>query len=149
MAQHEVSLLDVIASQPQEMAHRLGARSMPVEGKQKLAAAGNALDAELSSLTMYMHALDAGLGRAGEVAASKMRYQMNRLRRLAANYQMQRESSLQHHADALYMAVYPERHLQERIIGAAYFLARYGEGLPPLLVENAAQECPGHKAIFL
>jgi hypothetical protein len=39
--------------------------------------------------------------------------------------------------------------LQERIVGGAYFLSKYGDGLVDLLLENAAQECPGHKAIYL
>jgi uncharacterized protein YllA (UPF0747 family) len=149
LRQHELSLRDVMALRPEELAVQLGARAMPVENKRKLAAAGNALDAELGELTAYLRSLDEGLGRSAEVAASKMRYQMNRLRRLGANYQLQREASLRRHADALALALFPNRHLQERLIGAAWFLSRYGEGLAPLLVEHAAQECPGHKAIFL
>ena len=149
LAQHELSLDDVISLRPEELAVRLGARAMPVENKRRLAAAGNALDAELESLTTYMRSLDEGLGRSANVAASKMRYQMNRLRRLSANYQLQREASLRRHADALALALFPNGHLQERLIGAAWFLSRYGEGLASLLVEHAAQECPGHKAIFV
>jgi uncharacterized protein YllA (UPF0747 family) len=149
MAKHGVAVNDVLSTHPDELAQRIGARSMPVEGKQKLAAAGNALDAELKSLTEWMHALDPGLGRPADVAASKMRYQMNRLRRLAANFQLQKEQSLRRHVDAMYLALYPERHLQERVVGAIYFLSRYGNGLVDTLVEHAAQECPGHKAIYL
>jgi bacillithiol biosynthesis cysteine-adding enzyme BshC len=149
LAQHELSLTDVISLRPEELAVRLGARAMPVENKRKLAAAGNALDAELGELTGYMKSLDEGLGRSAEVAASKMRYQMNRLRRLSANYQLQREASLRRHADAVALALFPDGHLQERLIGAAWFLSRYGEGLASMLVEHAAQECPGHKALFL
>jgi bacillithiol synthase len=149
LAQHELSLDDVISLRPEELAVRLGARAMPVENKRKLAEAGNALDAELESLTGYMRSLDEGLGRSANVAASKMRYQMNRLRRLSANYQLQREASLRRNVDALALALFPNGHLQERLIGAAWFLSRYGEGLASVLVEHAAQECPGHKAIFL
>ena len=149
LAQHELALTDVISLRPEEVAVRLGARAMPIENKRRLAAAGNALDAELESLTAYMRSLDEGLGRSADVAASKMRYQMNRLRRLSANYQLQREASLRRHADALALALFPNGHLQERLIGAAWFLSRYGDGLAALLVEHAAQECPGHKAIFL
>jgi bacillithiol biosynthesis cysteine-adding enzyme BshC len=149
LARHELSLADVIALRPDELALRLGARAMPIENKRKLATAGQALDAELTELTEYMRSLDEGLGRSAEVAASKMRYQMNRLRRLSANHQLQREAGLRRQADALALALFPNGHLQERLVGAAWFLARHGERLVPLLVEHAAQECPGHKAIFL
>ncbi len=149
MAQHDISLPDLIAAQPEEMAQRLGARAMPVEGKRKLAFAGQALDEELKSVTGWMAQMDDGLGKSAEVAARKMRYQMGRLRRLAANYQLQKEASLRRHVDALYLNLFPERHPQERVVGAAAFLARYGDGLMPELVEMAAQKCPGHKAVFL
>jgi bacillithiol biosynthesis cysteine-adding enzyme BshC len=149
MEQYEVSLPDLIAAQPEEMAQRLGARAMPVEGKRKLASAGQALDGELKSVTEWMARLDAGLGKSAEVAASKMRYQMARLRRLAANYQLQKEASLRRHVDALYLHLFPERRPQERVVAAAAFLARHGEGLVPELVELAGQECPGHRVVFL
>ena len=149
LARHELSVSEVISLRPEELAAKLGARAMPIENKRKLAAAGNALEAELEALTAYLRSLDEGLGRSAEVAASKMRYQMNRLRRLSANYQLQREASLRRHADALALALFPDGHLQERLIGAAWFLSRYGDSLASVLVEQAAQECPGHKAIFL
>jgi bacillithiol biosynthesis cysteine-adding enzyme BshC len=149
LAQHELSLNDVLGAHPDELAQRLGARAVPIEGKRKLASAGKALDEELTSLTRWMHALDPGLGRSADVSASKMRYQMNRLRRLAANYQLQTEASLRRHVDALYLNLFPDQHPQERIIGAAVFLARYGDLLVSQLIEQASQECPGHKAIFL
>jgi bacillithiol synthase len=149
LAQHELSLNDILAAHPDELAQRLGARAIPIEGKRKLASAGNALDEELTSLTQWMRQLDPGLGRSADVSASKMRYQMNRLRRLAANYQLQTEASLRRHVDALYLNLVPDQHPQERIIGAAAFLARYGDSLIPQLIDQAAQECPGHKAIFL
>jgi len=149
LARHEVQLDDLLRSHPDELAQRLGARAIAIEGKRKLASAGNALDEELSGLTQWMHQLNPHLGHSADVSASKMRYQMNRLRRLAANYQLQTETSLRRHVDALYLNLFPDQHPQERIIGAAALLARYGDSLIPQLIDQAAQECPGHKAIFL
>jgi bacillithiol synthase len=149
MAQHEVSLEDLIKTHPDELAQRLGARAMPIEGKQKLAAAGNALDAELKTVTEWMARMDTELGKSAEVAAGKMRYQMDRLRRLAANYQLQKEASLRKHVDALYLNLYPNDHPQERVVGMAAFLARQGLGLVEQMVELAAEECPGHKVVYL
>ena len=152
LARYDVSLPDVIQSalkDPLELAQRLGARSISAIGKRKLAAAGNALDTELSALATYMHSLDPGLGRAADVSSSKMRYQMNRMRRLAANYELRQDQTLGRNAGLIALNLFPNRHPQERILGAAWFLSRYGGDLPELLVEQAGQQCPGHKAIWL
>lgn len=149
LEQHQLSLEDVLAAHPDELAHRLGARSLPVEGKLKLAAAGNAVDAELDALLDWCASLDPSLGRAAEVSASKMRYQMNRLRRLAANYQLQRDASIRRHVDTLSFNLFPDRHPQERTIGGVAYLARYGTQLVATLIEQATPDCPGHKGIWL
>ena len=146
---HELTLDRIFAESADSLAQVLAARAMPVEGKRRLAAAGTALDAELGPLLEWMTALDAGLGKAGETAASKMRYQMNRLRRLAANYQMQREESLKRHADALSRALFPGGVLQERLHGAAYYFARYGFELAERLTTQAMEPCDGHAALWL
>jgi bacillithiol biosynthesis cysteine-adding enzyme BshC len=150
MAAHEVEFPQVLeAKSVDALALRLGARAMPIEGKRKIAAAGNAMDTELTALSEYMTAMSADLGRAAGVSASKMRYQMNRLRRMAANFELQKQASLHKHAAAIMLSLYPEAHLQERLLGGVWFLARYGDALPALLIEHAAQECPGHRLVYL
>jgi bacillithiol biosynthesis cysteine-adding enzyme BshC len=131
------------------LARLLAERAMPIEGRNRLAAAGTALEAELAPLVEWMGTLDAGLGRSAETAASKMRYQMNRLRALAANFQLQREASLGRHAEAICQALYPGGALQERVHGAAYYLARYGFELAEELSALAENSCPGHAAVWL
>jgi bacillithiol biosynthesis cysteine-adding enzyme BshC len=148
MRRHEVTLPDAWTS-AEALAKRLGARALPIEGKRKLASAGNALDHELTAVTEWMTAMDAGLGRAATTAASKMRYQMNRLRQLAARHQLEKETSLVRHAEAITRALYPGGHLQERATGGVYFLASQGEALLEQLVRAAADACPGHKLLLL
>jgi len=156
MAQHGVSLPDAMQT-AEELAQRLGARAMPIEAKRKLAAAGNALDEALNAAQSYLGTLDAGLGQSAEVSASKMRYQMNRLRRVAATYELNREASLRKHADAMALHLFPEGHPQERVIAGVWFVAAWeathgdglGTGLIARLVEEAASQCPGHIVIRL
>ena len=131
------------------LAHFLAARAIPGEGKQRLAEAGAALEAELTPLLEWMRLLDADLGRSAGTAASKMRYQMNRLRRLAGNFQLAREAALTRHAETISQALYPGGVLQERLHGAAYYFARYGFGLAEELTAQAANPCPGHTAVWL
>ncbi len=150
MARHEVDFLGVLgAKTAEEMTVRLGARAMPIEGKRKLAAAGNALDGELGALLDYMGSLSPELGRAAGVSASKMRYQMNRLRRMAARFEVERVGSLRKQAGLLMLNLFPEEHLQERLVAGVYYLAKFGEGLAERLVEHAGQECPGHRVLWM
>jgi bacillithiol biosynthesis cysteine-adding enzyme BshC len=150
LAAHEIDFPQILEAKTIEnLALRLGARAMPIEGKRKIAGVGNAMDAELTALTDYMTAMSADLGRAAGVSASKMRYQMNRLRRMAANFELQKQASLNKHAAAIMLNLYPDGHLQERLLAGVHFLARYGDALPALLVEHAAQECPGHRVVYL
>jgi len=149
LRKHELSLERVFQETAPSLAQLLAARSMPVEAKRRLAAAGQALDAELETLLAYMANLDAGMGRSAQTTASKMRYQMNRLRRLGANFQLQREESLARHAEVISQALYPGGGLQERLHGAAYYFARYGFEMAETLSKLAENTCPGHTAIWL
>jgi bacillithiol biosynthesis cysteine-adding enzyme BshC len=149
LRKHDLSLEQVFAEENAgTLAQRLAARSMPIETKQKLAAAGNALDVELNTLVEWLQSQDKGLGQSADTAAGKMRYQMNRLRTLAANFQLQREATLTRHANSIFNALYPGGVLQERVHGGAYYFARYGLSLAETLSEQAASLCPGHTALW-
>ncbi len=88
LRKHDLSVEQVLAEENAgTLALRLAARTMPPETKKKLAAAGNALDSELNLLVEWLQSQDKGLGQSADTAAGKMRYQMNRLRTLAANFQ--------------------------------------------------------------
>lgn len=148
MDKDEVQLPDAMTT-AEELARQLGARAMPIEGKRKLAAVGNAVEKELAALTEYLGGMDESLGRAAEVSGSKMLYQMNRLRRMAATFEVQKEASLRKHAEAITLNVFPEGHPQERVVAGVWFMAKYGDGLVERLVGVAGNQCPGHVVVRL
>jgi bacillithiol biosynthesis cysteine-adding enzyme BshC len=156
MAQHEISLPDAMHS-AEELAQQLGARALPIEAKRRLADAGNALDHALAAAHDYLGALDPSLARSAEVSASKMRYQMGRLRRLAATFELHREASLRKHAEAISLHLFPNAHPQERVLAGVWFLAAWesahgeglGTGLIARLVEEASSQQPDHLVIRL
>jgi bacillithiol synthase len=149
LRRYELSIDKLFHENATTLAKRLAARAMPIETKKKLASAGNALDAELTTLLDWMRTQDEGLGRSAETAASKMRYQMNRLRNLAANFELQRENSLARNAEAIVQAIVPGGVMQERVHGAAFYFGRYGVELAETLVTHAENPCPGHRAVWL
>ncbi|WP_263368437.1 bacillithiol biosynthesis cysteine-adding enzyme BshC [Edaphobacter bradus] len=148
MSKDEIQLPDAMTT-ADDLAQRLGARAMPIVLKKKLAAVGNALEDELSALTEYLRGMDPNLAASAGTSGSKMRYQMNRLRRMAANYELQKEASLRKHAEAITLNAFPDGHPQERLLAGVWFLARYGEGLIERLVGVAGNQCPGHVAVKL
>jgi len=148
MDKDEAQLPDAMTTS-EALAQRLGARAMPIEGKRKLAAVGNAVEVELAALTEYLAGMDESLGRAAKVSGSKMRYQMNRLRRMAATFELQKEASLLKHAQAITLNVFPGGHPQERVVAGVWFMARYGDGLVEKLVGVAGNQCPGHVVVRL
>lgn len=148
MEKDEVQLPDAMTTAA-ELAQRMGARAMPPPLKRKLAAVGNALETELEALTQYMRGIDASLGTAAETSGSKMLYQMNRLRRMAATFELQKQTSLTRHATAITLNLFPDGHPQERLLAGVWFMARYGEGLIERLVQTAGNQCPGHVVVRL
>ena len=149
MERDGIDLGDIFRMPLEELVQRAGARNMPPETKARLHAAGAALTAELEALTAWMASMDPELRRPAEVAASKMRYQMNRLRRLAARRELEQNAGIRHRVSTLAAAMYPERHLQERSLGAAAALALFGDPLAAALIEAAGDPCPGHKLLVL
>lgn len=146
MQQYQLTLPDVFTSS-EALAQRLGAQSMPVQAKRKLSSAGNTLDRELKAVTEWMHAQDPGLGHAADVAASKMLYQMNRLRRLSANFALERDQRLRRNAELLCRDLFPHNNLQERVLPGVFFLAALQSTLPDTLIDHAQPGCSGHCAL--
>ena len=148
MDKDDVQLPDAMTT-AEELAQRLGARAMPIEEKRKLAAVGNALETELAALTKYLGGMDVSLRKSAEVSGSKMLYQMNRLRRMAATFELQKQASLRKHAEAITLHVFPDGHPQERVVAGVWFMAKYGDGLVERLVGVAGNQCPGHVVVRL
>ncbi len=149
LRKHGLGLEQVFSEDAASLARSLAARNLPPETRAKLDGAAHALDAELTALVGWLQAQDKGLGQSAETAASKIQYQMNRLRTLAANFQLQREATVARHAETLASALFPGGVLEERVHGAAYYFARYGLELAEMLCAQAAQGCPGHMALWL
>jgi bacillithiol biosynthesis cysteine-adding enzyme BshC len=149
LRKHALTVDRIFTEDAAALARSLAERTMPPETRAKLDSTSQALGAELAVLVAWLQTQDKGLGQSAETAASKIEYQMNRLRTLAANFQLQREATLTRHADTLSQALFPNGVLQERVHGAAYYFARYGLDLAETLCAQAAQACPGHMALWL
>jgi len=149
LRRHELTLERIFEEDEASLARLLAERAMPRDGRRRLTEAGKALDTELALLLDWMRAQDEGLGKSADTAASKMQYQMSRLRTLAENFQLQREATLGRHAQTIAQALFPGGVMQERVHGAAYYFARHGLELAETLSVQAEKTCPGHTALWL
>ena len=112
-------------------------------------AAGNHLETALRLIQESLEKLDRTLVDAASNAGSKMRHQLQTLREKAARAEARKDSEIQHHADELSSLLYPNKELQEREIGSAYFLLKYGTGVAGRLKESLKQGCGEHQIVWL
>jgi uncharacterized protein YllA (UPF0747 family) len=76
-----------------------------------------------------------------------MQHQLEKLQAQAARAEAQKGELVSRHADYLSQALYPDKGLQERGVGAAYFLARYGQELLQQIYDAMHTDCPDHQIL--
>src|SRR5271166_1669615 len=127
----------------------LAARSLPPDLKENFELARRAVEVNLARVSASLGKLDPTLVEAAGRAASKVRYQVARLEKRAAQAELRRTDILARHAAQIENALYPNKSLQEREIAALYFYANHGPELINRLVELAQTRCPEHKVLRL
>jgi uncharacterized protein YllA (UPF0747 family) len=78
-----------------------------------------------------------------------MRHQLQSLREKAARAEVRKNTELQRHADELSTLLYPNKNLQEREVGSAYFLLKYGKGVIDQLRQKLQPACLDHQVVEL
>jgi len=134
---------------PNHLRDALAARALSPEIQKAFEDADAALDRSLSSIREVLGHLDPTLVDAARHSASKMHYQLNRLHARAGRAELRRSEILNRHADSLSNALFPANELQERKVGALYFLARYGLGILDTIYSNIHSDCVDHQIIPL
>jgi len=132
-----------------ELRDCIAARSLPPDLKENFELARRAVEVNLARVSASLGKLDPTLVEAAERAASKVRYQVARLEKRAAQAELRRTDILARHAAQIENALYPNKSLQEREIAALYFYANHGPELVPRLIELAQTRCPEHKVLRL
>jgi len=100
-------------------------------------------------LKQNLEKLDRTLVDAAETSRSKMQHQLEKLHAQAARAEAQKGELVTRHADHLSNALYPDKGLQERGIGAIYFLARYGRELMHQVHDAIHSDCHDHQILEL
>jgi len=148
LKKYSVTLPDVFLGDEQ-VRELLATRSLPPDLQSSFDEAGTALASSLQRIRDALQQLDPTLVGAEERAASKLRYQLDRLRTRAARAELRCHEEIGRHARQLCAALYPNKTLQEREIGGIYFLARYGLGLLQALYDCMQTGCLDHQVVYL
>ncbi len=143
---YELELSDLFVA-PEKFRELVASRALPKSILESFDAAAEHLELALASIQQPLEKLDRTLLDAAENAGSKMRYQLQGLRDKAARAEARKNSEVQRHADELLAALYPNKELQEREVGAAYFLMKYGTQVLGQIRAQARVHCAEHQVI--
>ncbi len=148
LEKHGLTLVDLFDG-PEEVGKRIAKRHLPHDLQQAFEDARKAFDANFAAVKERLEKLDRTLVDAAETCRSKMQHQLDKLQAQAARAEAQKGEVVTRHANQLSEALYPDKGLQERGIGAIYFVARYGRELLSQLYEAIHSDCHDHQVVEL
>ena len=148
LERYGISLREVLSG-PDALRQHLAAQSLPGDLQAAFDVANKSLETNLAAISEKLAKLDRTLVEAAQTASSKMRYQLDRLHTQAARAESQKGEVVGRHAESLSQALFPGRGLQERGIGGAYFLARYGLDLLHQIKDTIQLDCHDHQILEL
>ena len=143
---YQLSLTDLFNT-PEKTRELVAARALPDSILTSFDLAAEHVEKALALIQGPLEKLDKTLVDAAENAGSKMRYQLQGVRDKAARAEARKNTEVLRHADELITALYPNKELQEREVGGAYFLLKYGPGVVEQIKAAARIGCGEHQMI--
>jgi bacillithiol synthase len=143
---YQISLSDLFQG-PEKTRELVGSRALPDSILKSFDSAAEHLEKALTLIQGPLEKLDKTLLDAAENAGTKMRYQLQAVRDKAARAETRKNTEVMRHADELVTALYPNKDLQERGVGVAYFLLKYGKGVVEQIKAAAQIGCCEHQVI--
>jgi bacillithiol biosynthesis cysteine-adding enzyme BshC len=148
LGKYQLDLTDLFQG-TEGLREKIASRTLPQTLQKVFVSAENGLGKSLDQIREELGKLDPTLVDAGTRAASKMKYQLSKLRSRAARAEVGRNQLIARHAEELTAALYPHKALQEREIGGIYFASRYGADLMHVLYEAMQTDCYDHQVMKL
>jgi bacillithiol biosynthesis cysteine-adding enzyme BshC len=143
---YQLSLSDLFST-PEKTRELVASRALPDSILKSFDLAAEHVEKALALLQEPLEKLDKTLIDAAENAGSKMRYQLQGIRDKAARAEARKNTEVLRHADELITALYPNKELQEREIGGAYFLLKYGKSVLDQVKAGVRTGCGEHQVI--
>jgi bacillithiol biosynthesis cysteine-adding enzyme BshC len=143
---YQISLPDLFTG-PEQTRELVGSRALPDSILKSFDMAAAHLEQALSLIQGPLEKLDRTLIDAAENAGSKMRYQLQGVRDKATRAEVRKNTEVMRHADELVTTLYPNKDLQEREVGAAYFLLKYGLSVVEQIKSAVQTGCGEHQIV--
>lgn len=128
------------------LAAKLARQTLPPGLEQALANMRDGWEGEFQALSGQIAALDPTLVDFVATAGGKMRHQLEQIENRLGRALARRRDDWNRHAQHLVGSLFPERHLQERLVNSAEWVART-PSLLRHLCDNIAPQCPDHQVI--
>jgi bacillithiol synthase len=148
LGQYGIAVRDAFDG-PEALRQTLASRTLPAGLQTAFDRANQSIEESFSGLKDALTKLDPTLVEASQTGASKVRYQLDRLRERATAAELRRSEVVSRHASALSHALYPENALQERGIAGIYFVARHGIELLRSIHDAMRTDCHDHQILEL
>jgi bacillithiol synthase len=148
LRQYDIAVPDAFQG-PEALRQTLASRTLPAGLQEAFERANKSVEESFSDLKDALAKLDPTLVEASQTGASKVRYQLDRLRERAMAAELRRSEVVTRHAEALSQALYPKNALQERGVAGIYFVARHGMELLRSLHETLRTDCHDHQIVEL
>jgi bacillithiol synthase len=148
LRQYGISVSDTFHG-AETLRRTLAAHTLPEAVQQAFDGVQKSVGESLARLRDALEKLDPTLLGASETAASKMNYQLERLRQLASAAELRRSEVVGRHAEGFSEALYPGGELQERGVAGIYFLARHGMELLRGIHDAITPDCLDHQILEL
>ncbi|MFZ0996838.1 MAG: bacillithiol biosynthesis cysteine-adding enzyme BshC [Candidatus Sulfotelmatobacter sp.] len=148
LGQYGIAVRDAFDG-PEALRQTLAARILPTGLQVAFERANQSVEESFSGLQEALAKLDPTLVEASQTGASKVRYQLDRLRERAMAAELRRSEVVSRHAVALSQALYPENALQERGVAGVYFVARHGTELLRSIYDTLRTDCHDHQILEL
>lgn len=148
LRQYDIGVSDTFQG-PEVLRHTLASRTLPAGLQAAFDQANKSVEESFSGLQEALAKLDPTLVEASQTGASKVRYQLDRLRERAMAAELRRSEVVSRHAEALSQALYPENALQERGVAGLHFVARHGTELLHSIHDTMLTDCHDHQILEL
>jgi bacillithiol synthase len=146
MDRYQLSLFDLFNT-PKKTRELVASRALPDSILKSFDLAAEHVEKALALIHGPLEKLDKTLIDAAENAGAKIRYQLQGIRDKAARAEARKNTEVLRHADELITALYPNKELQEREIGGAYFLLKYGKSVLDQIKAAVSTGCEKHQVI--